>query len=435
MLKRLLLLTLFTLAGLAAFSQTDPPPPSPTAKPVTSYQQALSGDTSSWGYQNGKWYEYVNRAWAKNHFILNQDAVEQSASGWISGNFKIDFQQNDVALGVSNLVGTAISAYGYSYFGGPSNLDIEKNVLIRNSYVLSAQNITVSAAPVNATDVVNLSFFNSHTSTGVYKQLIPTSVKTTAYTASAQDLVYTNTTSGNVPITLPNAPVNGTLILVKMITLGSGYVTPITTSGSDVFNKTGGSTSITLSYVNQGVGIQYNSGIWTVLWDDLPVGAVTSIASSYAPQNYYYIATGSEGTGITVSGIVNMVVASVNRQGNEFQQITSGSPNGNQVLVNTSTGALTFANSLNANDAIHVTYASATSATPTAPVGLQILYAANYATASTYFTGSNTLLVVVKNDEVNGGTNPDGSYATTIYTYSYNNSTGSKLFFVRTAAQ
>jgi len=268
-----------------------------------------------------------------------------------------------------------------------------------------------------------------------YKQLVPTAVKTAAYTASAQDLVYTNTTSGNVPITLPNAPVNGTLILVKMITLGGGNVTSITTSGSDVFNKTGGSTTLTLSYVNQGLLLQYNSGIWTVLSDDLPVGAVTSIASSYAPQNYYYTATGSEGTSITISSIINMVVTSINRQGLEFQKITTGSPNGNQTLVNGSTGALTFANALNSGDAIHVTYASATSPTPTAPIGLQILYAANYATASTYFTGSNTLLVVVKNDEVNGGTNPDGSYATTIYTYSYNNSTGSKLFFVRTAAQ
>lgn len=106
-----------------------------------------------------------------------------------------------------------------------------------------------------------------------YKSLIPTAVKTSAYTAAAGDLVPVNTTSGAVTVTLPSAPADGSIIAIKHIIQVSTNAVTITAAGTDVFNKASGSTSLTLPLVNQGILIQYKSstGIWYVLSDDLPL--------------------------------------------------------------------------------------------------------------------------------------------------------------------
>jgi hypothetical protein len=70
--------------------------------------------------------------------------------------------------------------------------------------------------------------------------LTPTATKTAAYTAAVNDLVVVNATSANVPITLPTAPADKSMIAVKMIAVGTGFGTSITVGGSDVFNKAGG---------------------------------------------------------------------------------------------------------------------------------------------------------------------------------------------------
>src|SRR5664280_1914936 len=111
--------------------------------------------------------------------------------------------------------------------------------------------------------------------------LTTTSVKTTTYTAAANQLVPADATSAAFTVTLPTAPADKTRVFVKKIDSSANAVT-IATAGSDVFNETGGSTSVSLSLQNQAVTVQYNSStnIWYVVGDDLPL---TQLNATYAP--------------------------------------------------------------------------------------------------------------------------------------------------------
>lgn len=102
--------------------------------------------------------------------------------------------------------------------------------------------------------------------------LTTTAVKTSNYSASAGDLIPTDATSSSFTVTLPTTPADKSQVAVKMIAVTAGtYTVTIATGGSDVFNKTGGSTTATLSILNQGMILQYTSstGIWYVIADDL----------------------------------------------------------------------------------------------------------------------------------------------------------------------
>ncbi len=102
--------------------------------------------------------------------------------------------------------------------------------------------------------------------------LTRTAVQTTTYTAAANQIVPCDTTSGAFTVTLPTAPAADTVVVIKMVTQSGTNAVTYACGGSDVFNKTSGATSGTLTLLNQGVLLQYNgSGIWTVLSDDLPL--------------------------------------------------------------------------------------------------------------------------------------------------------------------
>lgn len=120
---------------------------------------------------------------------------------------------------------------------------------------------------------INLAMFN------------PTAVKTGAYNAAANDFVPVDATSGSVAITLPTAPADKTLVGVKLIATATTNVATVVTGGSDVFNKTSGSVSLTLNGNNQSLFVQYTSasGIWYV------------IAGDNGPASY------SAGTGISIT--------------------------------------------------------------------------------------------------------------------------------------
>jgi hypothetical protein len=110
--------------------------------------------------------------------------------------------------------------------------------------------------------------------------LIPTAVKTAAYTASANEFVPVDTTSNPVTITLPSAPANGTRFGVKLVIQGGTNTVTVTRGGTDVFNKTGGNTSVTITLLNQGVQFQYYNGIWYGVAADL---GLTALDARYAP--------------------------------------------------------------------------------------------------------------------------------------------------------
>ena len=89
--------------------------------------------------------------------------------------------------------------------------------------------------------------------------LAPTAVKTSAYTAAVNDLVPVDLTSASVTVTLPAAPADKAQVAVKVVTAGSSHSLTVAASGSDVFNKSAGDTTLTFSLVNQGAILQYKA--------------------------------------------------------------------------------------------------------------------------------------------------------------------------------
>ena len=127
-------------------------------------------------------------------------------------------------------------------------------------------------------------------------------VQTSNYAASANQVVPVDTTSGSVTVTLPNAPAAGTLVSVKQVTLGTGHTVTVACAGSDVFNKSGGSTSGTLTLLSQGMLLHYASGIWTVLSDDLPL---SQLDGRYGPPTVVV----PKPTGLTATDTPNVTAA------------------------------------------------------------------------------------------------------------------------------
>lgn len=128
--------------------------------------------------------------------------------------------------------------------------------------------------------------------------LTPTAVQTSNYTATAGQLVRVDTTSGNVTVTLPTAPANGTQVGAKQVVRGSTNTVSVAAGGSDVFNVASGSTTQTITLLNQGATFQYVSSgaIWIEVSDD---NTLAQLDSRYANQATLttkgdtYVATGS----------------------------------------------------------------------------------------------------------------------------------------------
>lgn len=155
-----------------------------------------------------------------------------------------------------------------------------------------------------------------------------TGVKTGAYTAAVGDIVRCDATSGTFAVTLPSAPAVGSRIIVKKIDASANTVT-ITRGGSDVFNATGGSTTLTLTYQFQSVTLQYTTGIWIVVASDTGSGVVytnslvkTTLQASSASNTTADTTLGTAATiaasALTVGSLIRVVL-----DGN-FDSIASG---------------------------------------------------------------------------------------------------------------
>jgi hypothetical protein len=127
----------------------------------------------------------------------------------------------------------------------------------------------------NSTKVATTAFVAAAGGTSGQAALAPTAVKTSSYTATVSDFVPVDATGGTVAITLPTAPVDKARVSVKKIDSSLNTVT-IAAGGSDVFNKAGGSTTLTISVTNQAINLQYASatGIWYVQASDLGLTAL-----------------------------------------------------------------------------------------------------------------------------------------------------------------
>lgn len=107
--------------------------------------------------------------------------------------------------------------------------------------------------------------------------LTRTSVKTSAYTAAPGDSIPVDVSTANVTVTLPTAPANKSRVGVKVVTVNATpgtFSLTIAAGGSDVFNKTGGSTTLVLTAQFQGVTLKYDAAtsVWTVQSTDTPLG-------------------------------------------------------------------------------------------------------------------------------------------------------------------
>jgi hypothetical protein len=105
------------------------------------------------------------------------------------------------------------------------------------------------------------------------------------YSAAAGSFVPVDISGGNVTITLPYQPANNTRLEVKIINAAGSNTATVSTGGSgDVFNRTGGATSETLTLLNQAITLQYNTGpgIWYIQNDDL---ALSQLDARYLAAN------------------------------------------------------------------------------------------------------------------------------------------------------
>jgi len=164
-------------------------------------------------------------------------------------------------------------------------------------------------------------------------RLNPTAVQTSAYTALWGDFVLCDTTSAAFTVTLPTAPQDGTRVGVKIVTFGTGHNVTVATAGSDVFNKSGGSTTLTLQVLNQGVILQYQAAtrVWVVM-DALPYSAIAGGVTSFNTRTGAVVPATSDYSFAQISGTAGLAQGGTNAN----LAATGGS---NQVLQQSSSGA------------------------------------------------------------------------------------------------
>lgn len=111
---------------------------------------------------------------------------------------------------------------------------------------------------------------------GVPLALTPvTAVTASTHTAAVNTIVPLNTTSNAIAVTLPTAPTDGSVIVLKAITISGINLVTYTTGGSDVLNKASGPTSGVMTFTGQEVTLQYqtSTAIWHILTPDPATGA------------------------------------------------------------------------------------------------------------------------------------------------------------------
>jgi hypothetical protein len=97
--------------------------------------------------------------------------------------------------------------------------------------------------------------------------LLVTDVKTSNYSANANEFVVCDISSNGFQVKLPNAPADGTIIIVKIIKVGISNILQLSTQGTDVFTVAGGNTSLYMQLAGETNQVQYkaSNGIWYII--------------------------------------------------------------------------------------------------------------------------------------------------------------------------
>jgi hypothetical protein len=134
----------------------------------------------------------------------------------------------------------------------------------------------------------------------------PVAVQTSACTATAGNLIPASISGGGFTITLPDAPADQTRVAVKIIATNAAAtnVLTVTCQGTDRFNESGGSVTMSLSMLNQGQIYQYSLtyGIWYITDDSLPLSGLKAL--------FKYIFPSGDSTGAKDTAAINAGLAS-----------------------------------------------------------------------------------------------------------------------------
>lgn len=147
---------------------------------------------------------------------------------------------------------------------------------------------------------------------------------TTTYTAVAGEFIPCDNTSGSFTVTLPTAPADGSRVSVKMVIQGGANIITVATGGTDVFNKVGGSTTGTLTLLNQGFNLQYKSGSPGIWYGQSVDFSLPSLDSRYL--NVSNVATSTEITSTENSYNVACWGNSLTAASNLAQDFTNSFP-------------------------------------------------------------------------------------------------------------
>lgn len=149
---------------------------------------------------------------------------------------------------------------------------------------------------------------------------------------AANTIVPTDTTSNAVGLTLPNAPADGTRVVVKQIIKGGTNVTTVNAAGADVFNKAGGSTAATLTLPSQSMSLQYAGSpkIWYVVADDEPL---SGLDARYLPLTEAVNTVAAAGASQTLAATSTATVNDLTLTANCTITLPAGTPGSSFTLV------------------------------------------------------------------------------------------------------
>ena len=169
--------------------------------------------------------------------------------------------------------------------GSPlTNQEADDNLSALNTELGTKQATLVSGNNIKTINNTSILGSGDITISGGGSSLTPTDVKTSAYTASTNDLVRCDTTSGGFSVTLPSSPADGATIafLDMASTFATSNLTVLPNTGKTIESD---STSYILDINGTSVSFVYNlaSTNWRLLQTpSVPATAVLSTGKAIA---------------------------------------------------------------------------------------------------------------------------------------------------------
>lgn len=157
--------------------------------------------------------------------------------------------------------------------------------------------------------------------------LAAVAVQTGNYTGTAGQYARFDLTAGSATLTLPTAPADRTMMGAKIVVQPGTSTLTVAAGGTDVFNMTGGSQTLSLSLLNQGLLLLYSSvlGGWIDISDDLPLSGLDARYVAKSTLLYYARDYGVLWNGTTDdSTALTALISTVNAAGGGIIKLPTG---------------------------------------------------------------------------------------------------------------